>query len=187
MHNSDTVSKAFLRPGLVVLALILLSSAMQIAISSAHSLLVESNPEHGATLTQPPQQVSARFSQELDSKFSTLQIFNNAGSQVDNGDGGVDLYDADHTLLVVTLPPGLPNGVYVVHWSVVSVEDGDTTEGEFTFGVGETPPTGLISPAQSSSASEELDWPVIEIAASLGVLSIILVSATLFIWSSKRS
>jgi methionine-rich copper-binding protein CopC len=187
MQNSNEISKTLLRPGLVVLALILLSSVMQIAISSAHSLLVKSSPEHGAELAQSPQQVTAWFSQELDSKLSTLQVFDADGRQVDNGDGGVDLYDPDHASLIVTLPPGLPNGIYVARWSVVSIEDGDASEGEFTFGVGEAPATGFSLPAQSSSRPKKVGWPVIELAASLGILSIVIVSVSLFIWSSKRS
>lgn len=129
--------------------LTLLVWMLAVSAVSAHALLVKSEPEDGAELDRSPRQVTAWFSQELDTGFSTMQVFNAAGQQVDAGDGGVDLFDPDHATLVVNLPQELPGGGYTVRWAVVSVEDGDPTQGEFTFAVGHATaaPSGSLAGA----------------------------------------
>jgi methionine-rich copper-binding protein CopC len=140
-------------------------------VALAHALLVKSEPGNGAILAQPPAQVKAWFGQELDADFSTLQVFDAAGRQVDLGDGGVDLYDPDHASLVVSLPAALPNGPYRVRWSVVSVEDGDPTEGEFSFTVGQDDAGGGQTSAVTTAQTQPLrDLPLAWIAAGLGVV-----------------
>ncbi|RME72747.1 MAG: hypothetical protein D6784_13045 [Chloroflexi bacterium] len=109
--------------------------AVAVSPVAAHALLVRSTPADGASLDASPGRVTAWFSQELDEDFSTMQVFNSQEQQVDLGDGGVDLTDPDHTSMQVSLPDSLPSGVYTVHWSAVSAEDGDPSEGRFSFGI----------------------------------------------------
>ncbi len=161
------------RKGQMALLLALLASLFVVAGATAHALLLKSEPETGAVLAQPPQRVIAWFSQELDTGFSTLLLLDAQGRQVDNGDGGVDLNDPDHASLIVTLPPSLPPGVYTAHWTAVSAEDGDTTEGEFTFNVGEVEVVGQVSPVEVTSISNEGGWVVGWIVVGLAVLLII--------------
>lgn len=125
-------------------------------------------------LKQAPAQVTAWFSEELITGQSTLQVFDAAGRQVDKGEGGVDLNDPDHASMIVKLP-ALPDGAYMVRWQVV-LEDGDTTDGEFTFSVGEVPPMATqTSASESAPTSDGFNWPVGGMMASLGVLLIILI------------
>jgi methionine-rich copper-binding protein CopC len=76
-------------------------------------------------------------------KASTLQVMDDAGTQVDLGDGHVDLDDPDRKVMLVSLPD-LQQGVYTVHWTAQSAEDGHTAAGHFTFGVGIAPPDGGV-------------------------------------------
>lgn len=146
----------------ILLALIwlLLFSFMITSTVSAHSSLVRSEPENGEVLEESPAQVAVWFSEELDSQSSTILVFDSQYNQVDNGDGNVDLSDLDHLSMTVGLPP-LSSGTYTVQWAAVSVEDGDATEGGFTFTVG-NPTIQDKSPAKNASA-----WFVSRAAALL--------------------
>ncbi len=175
---------------LMALAMALLASIWLAAVVSAHGpeVLQKTEPADGVVLEQSPAQVTAWFSDELDTKLSTLQVFDSTGRQVDNGDGGVDLNDPDHATLIVSLP-ALPAGEYTARWTV-TLDDGDSVKGEFTFRVGDksaiaakssasqAPAPQAATSAQSSSgksAGLPLGW----IAAGLAVLVLIVGGLTL--------
>lgn len=124
----------FLLRALLLLALLLLLSLQTVfvGVASAHSSLISSEPANGSLLEESPERVLATFSEELDSGNSIIRVFDEEGTQVDNGDGGVDLDDLDHLSMVVTLP-SLPAGAYTVRWQALSADDGDDSEGAFTF------------------------------------------------------
>jgi len=142
---------------------------------SAHSELVKSEPEAGAILENSPVQVSAWFSQEMDSLTSNMRVFDTQNRQVDNGDGRVDLNDLDHLSMVVSLPP-LQSGTYTVHWVSVSDEDGDAEEGEFTFSV-----TSGTGPVETSAplVGTSLVWVI-------GIATVILIVAVLAMFGISR-
>ena len=73
----------------------------------------------------------AGYSEKLEAAFSKLQVFNEAGQEVDNRNQRLDPGNA--ALLIVSLPPLRP-GIYKVVWHVVSV-DTHTTQGSFKFEV----------------------------------------------------
>lgn len=182
MKQIVTLLHLYKRRGILSLFLAFLIPLMVTAtIASAHAVLVKSEPENGAALEQPPQQVIAWFGQELESRSSSIQVFNTDGRQIDNGDGGVDLYDPDHTSMIATLPDNLSNGTYTAHWSVVSVEDGDSEEGEFYFGVGETPSTPAQTTAAQTASSNDINgWPMGELILSIGILALVVVAVILY-------
>lgn len=165
------------------LGLALLASLWLAAGAAAHALLLRSEPAAGAALAQSPQQVIAWFSQELDTGFSALQVVDGEGYQVDAGDGGVDLNDPDHASLVVTLPADLPAGRYTAHWTAVSADDGDTTEGEFFFTVGETGSVQAIAASESAAAA----WTVWLVGGIVFGLGILLALVMVFAWGLSRS
>ena len=120
--------------------------------ASAHAYLAESTPMNGVLLDESPVEVTAEFLQEIGSNGSFLHVLDENGRQVDNGDSGLDLFDLGHKSMIVTLPEQLPDGQYTVEWVVVSAEDGDSTDGAFTFGVG----TDLLTlPADDSANSND--------------------------------
>ena len=103
---------------------------------SAHTVeLLKSDPPAGAVLDNSPAQVQAWFNEEMETKVSTLKVYNSSGNQVDQSDGGVDLNDADHASMIVSLPDSLPQDAYTVRWHAVLL-DGDATDGDFQFFVG---------------------------------------------------
>ncbi len=117
------------------LAFVLLLPALLLGAPAAraHAFLDHASPAVGSTVQRAPVAISLWFTQELEPAFSTVSVVDQAGNRVDGGDVRVDGKDA--TVLHVSLKP-LPPGRYKVIWHVVSV-DTHTTEGNFTFRVGE--------------------------------------------------
>lgn len=107
-------------------ALLLLGSA-----ASAHAFLDRAAPAVGSTVHGSPSSVRLWFTEPLEPAFTTIQVLDQTGKPVDNGDKAVDA--SDRTLLRISLPQ-LPAGTYRVVWRALSV-DTHVTEGDFTFDV----------------------------------------------------
>ncbi len=99
----------------------------------AHAHLVRATPAAGGTVQAAPSEVTLRFSEKLEPKFSSVLVRDLAGKQVDKGDATVD--KADRMVIRVLLPQ-LEPGVYTVEWRAVSA-DTHKVNGNFTFKVGE--------------------------------------------------
>jgi methionine-rich copper-binding protein CopC len=97
----------------------------------AHAFLDRAVPAVGGKVHGKPVEVRLRFSQPLEPAFSTVQVFDAAGKQVDRKDKGLD--PADASVLRVSLPPLAP-GVYRVVWRVLS-SDTHVSEGDYRFEV----------------------------------------------------
>src|SRR5215475_11000566 len=97
----------------------------------AHAFLKNAEPGVGSTVQTPPSEVRIRFSESIEPAFSSIQVFNASGKEVDKRDLHLDR--SDHALLHVSLPQ-LDAGIYKVVWRVVSV-DTHVTNGNFTFRV----------------------------------------------------
>ena len=96
----------------------------------AHAFLDRAEPRVGNTVRAAPREVTCWFTQNLEPAFSSLVVRDSTGAQVSVGRAGVSA-----NVLRVALKP-LPPGVYKVFWRVLSV-DTHTTEGDFSFRVGE--------------------------------------------------
>jgi hypothetical protein len=97
----------------------------------AHAFLDHAQPKVGSTLTGPPAEIKIWFTQNIEPAFSSIQVQDAQGREVDKKDAHPD--DKDKSLLIVSLPP-LPAGTYTVSWHVVSV-DTHKTQGHFEFTV----------------------------------------------------
>ena len=97
----------------------------------AHAFLDHADPAVGSTVHGSPPELSLWFTQELEPAFSTVEVVDQSGQEVDKRDKSVD--PTDRTLLRVSLPT-LPPGTYKVIWHVLSV-DTHTTHGDFKFTV----------------------------------------------------
>jgi methionine-rich copper-binding protein CopC len=108
-----------------VLPLILLGGAA----AHAHAFLDHANPRVGSTVRSAPSEVTLWFTQKLEPAFSSARVSNASGGRVDHGArvDGMQIH-----VSVGSLPPG----TYRVRWKVLSV-DTHTTEGNFTFRVGQ--------------------------------------------------
>jgi methionine-rich copper-binding protein CopC len=96
--------------------------------AGAHSLLLESVPAAGATLTVPPRTLALRFNNRIEKSLSRVRLLDAGGaarSLVIAADGA----PADR--LTATLPALAP-GPWRVEWQVLST-DGHVVSGRFEF------------------------------------------------------
>jgi copper resistance protein C len=99
------------------------------AVAHAHAYLDHANPRVGSTVRTAPREVTLSFSQKLEPSFSSAQVTDASGTRVDQG---AQVSGMQIRVPVKTLSPG----TYRVRWKVLSV-DTHTTEGSFTFRVGQ--------------------------------------------------
>lgn len=97
----------------------------------AHAFLDHADPMVGSTVSAPPTQVKIWFTQNIEPVFSSVEVQDAQGQEVDKKDMHQD--DKNKSLLIVSVPP-LPDGTYTVIWHVVSV-DTHRTQGRFKFTV----------------------------------------------------
>src|ERR1700758_4148162 len=97
----------------------------------AHAFLQRAEPSVGSTVQTSPNEVRIRFTENIEPAFSSIQVLDASGKEVDKRD--VHLDRSDHAVLHVSLP-WLGAGTYKVVWRVVSV-DTHVTNGNFTFRV----------------------------------------------------
>ena len=96
---------------------------------SAHVFLERSDPAVGSKIHSVPAAVRIWFTAAIEPAFSSIQVFDAVGKQVDKKDTHSDR--SSHSLLQISLPR-LGPGTYKVAWGVVSV-DTHVTKGDFTF------------------------------------------------------
>ena len=113
----------------IILLLIFVAGSARL---EAHAFLQRAEPAVGSTVQTSPSEVRIRFTENIEPTFSSIQVFDPSGKEVDKHDVGLDR--SDHALLHVSLPR-LGAGIYKVVWRVVSV-DTHVTSGSFTFQVG---------------------------------------------------
>jgi copper resistance protein C len=97
---------------------------------SAHAFLDRAEPRVGNKVATAPREVTLWFTQKLEPAFSSVTVTNPAGQRVDTGKPRVS-----GSQMSVSLRGG-GAGTYHVTWRVLSV-DTHTTEGNFTFQVGQ--------------------------------------------------
>jgi len=113
---------------IVSLFLIVLTAVARV---EAHAFLKDAEPGVGSTIQASPSEVRIRFTENIELAFSSIQVFDAYGKEVDKRD--VHLDRSDRARLHVSLPR-LEAGIYKVVWRVVSV-DTHVTNGSFTFRV----------------------------------------------------
>ena len=95
--------------------------------ASAHSLLLESAPTAGVTLTTAPRELMLRFNNRIEKSLSRVRVVDAGGiarTLAVSVDGAADR-------LIVPVPPLAP-GRWRVEWQVLSV-DGHVVTGRFEF------------------------------------------------------
>ncbi|MDP9232924.1 MAG: copper resistance protein CopC/CopD [Actinomycetota bacterium] len=112
--------------------------------AKAHSILVSSDPSAGEQLTTTPGLVVLRFSEPLNRRLSRAVLVDPRGQDFR---GIVESGDA----IDIRVPVDLP-GTYSVRWTSVSILDGHTLNGGYTFGVGVAAATNHSGEARSSSS-----------------------------------
>src|SRR5512136_358201 len=121
-----------MKRNMLVLALAIALSLGVFQVAFAHAKLDHCTPAVDAAVAQAPAQVVCVMSEEIDTKLSTLSVWDASGVQVDKQDAHVDLNDPDHKTLIVSLDPAnLKDGVYTVKYHTVTPDDGGVTDGTF--------------------------------------------------------
>lgn len=116
----------------------------------AHAELVEATPADGATVEGTLDEVSATFSEPLETDGSTFSLRNAAGERL--AVGGID--PADRTRLVIDPVPELGPGTYEVRWRAACA-DGHAEQDTWSFTVTAAPtpsPSPETTPASSANA-----------------------------------
>jgi methionine-rich copper-binding protein CopC len=108
--------------------LILILTLASISLAQAHAFLDHADPKVGSTVAAPSQ-VQVFMTMDLMKKtYTTLQVFDAKGAEVDNKDVRIDA-----ATMVVSVPK-LPAGTYTVAWKALAV-CGHKTSGTFSFTV----------------------------------------------------
>jgi hypothetical protein len=114
--------------------LIFVTSALFIVTTGtaakAHAFLDHAEPRVGSTVTTAPRELTLSYTQNLEPAFSAVEVSDANGKRVDLGKPSIS-----GAVMRVGLRP-LTAGTYRVRWHVLSV-DTHTTEGSFTFRVGQ--------------------------------------------------
>jgi copper transport protein len=117
-------------------------------VALAHANLLSSDPAGGSTVQTAPTELVLNYSEEPDPNLSQIELLNSSGATVDTGTPTLQ----GHTTLVVPITGDMPDGVYTVSWSAVSVDDGHTTTDSFSFGVGVKTSTGPSTSAPPTAS-----------------------------------
>jgi len=95
----------------------------------AHAFLERCDPAVGGKIHSAPEAVRIWFTEAIEPAFSSIEVFDATGKQVDKKDTHSDR--SSRSLLQISLPR-LGAGTYKVVWGVVSV-DRHVTKGAFRF------------------------------------------------------
>ena len=116
-----------------------------------HAFVINSDPSPSQLLKTPPSSIQVSLSEPVDERYSKISVLDSTGKQVDRKD--VHYVKGDHTLLSVSLPASVKDGVYTVSTKMLSEVDGHVTDNAFVFGVGKTiipvTSTGSVNRAES--------------------------------------
>jgi len=98
----------------------------------AHADLASATPAAGASVTTAPTEISITFTEEVEPKFSSIEVLDASGKRFD--DGKAQTAADNGKLLSVGLKPLAP-GIYKVIWSATSSDDSHKTKGSYEFTV----------------------------------------------------
>lgn len=125
------------------------------AAASAHATLSSAVPGFRERLERSPSRVELRFSQVVEAIPNGIVVFDGRGRVVSKP----ARLGSERRSLVASLPL-LARGAYTVRWQTLSVSDGHTVSGLFTFGVGVAapPPTDALGSRGPSGVEKLVRW-----------------------------
>jgi copper transport protein len=149
--------------------------------SYAHALIVRSDPTPSQSLPTPPAKVDVYFTDPVDIRYSVIKVLDPNGNEIQNKDE--HYITSDQTALSVSLPAGLPNGVYTVSTKVLDQTDGHVTENGFVFAVGVVAPQNSAQPKVSYSNVISIQDAVARFPALIGQVIVVGTAfSTLWLW-----
>ncbi len=147
-----------MKRSILIASLALVMTLGWAAAVSAHAVIDHCTPAPGSTVATAPGQVVCVMSEEIDTKQSTVSVWDANNTQVDKKDAHVDLNDPDHKTLLVSLDTAaMKNGIYTVKWHSVTPDDNGISDGTWQFIVGSaavTPmPTTIVVAGETTPAA----------------------------------
>jgi methionine-rich copper-binding protein CopC len=100
-------------------------------LAHAAAVPVSTTPVRYAALTHAPRVIRLRFSEAIVRKASDVKLTDLAGHQV----RVIAVKSRDDRSIEVRIAARLSEGVYMVHWTAVSILDGSKTSGRYQFTV----------------------------------------------------
>jgi methionine-rich copper-binding protein CopC len=113
-------------------ALAALLSMAGVGTALAHADLASADPAAGASVKTAPTTISITFTEEVEPKFSSIEVLDANGKRVD--DGAAHTAPDNEKLLSVGLKPLAP-GTYKVIWHATAADDSHKTKGSYAFTV----------------------------------------------------
>ena len=154
--------------------------------SYAHALIIRSAPIPSQSLATPPSKIDVYFTDPVDIRYSTIKVLDSSGKEIQNND--VHYITSDQTSLSVSLPTGLPNGIYTVNTKVLDQTDGHVTENGFVFAVGVAAPQNTAQPKVSYSNVISIQDAIARFPSLIGQVIVIGAAfSTLWLWKPISS
>ena len=119
------------RTSMALLALV--AAGLMASSADAHPTLKSANPPAEGVAVSGPTEIKLNFSEGVISKFSSVELTDQAGKKI--ATGKVVTNPKDQKELVVALQAPLKAGTYTVTWNIVSV-DTHRVHGTYSFKVG---------------------------------------------------
>ena len=98
----------------------------------AHADLASADPAAGASVKTAPTSLSITFTEEVEPKFSSIEVIDASGKRFD--DGKAQTAPDNEKLLSIGLKPLTP-GTYKVLWHATAADDSHKTKGSYEFTV----------------------------------------------------
>jgi len=151
------------------------------AVALGHAAFVGSTPEPGKRVGAAPSQVTLGFTEPLNSRLSSVELFAASGGR--RLDASVKAQRGRR--LVLTPNRRLPTGAYRLSWHTVSTEDGHALEGSFSFGVRAAAAGGEHAVEQSPLARH--GWLRVALRGLLYVMALLFLASLMLPWLVARS
>jgi methionine-rich copper-binding protein CopC len=151
--------------------LAMLASMLGVGTAGAHSAVVGSNPENGASIQVPPDNVSVSFNEALQAQFAALTVTGPGDSRDQWSKGEPSVEGATVSVDLGDLGPA---GVYTIAYRVTSA-DGHPVQGTLNFTLTEAGPGTPVTPAASAGDSSSS-----ESSSSIPVWGFILAGVVVF-------
>jgi copper transport protein len=167
-----------LRFSLIVLPVLALIGALLFALgpqpAEAHALLARSDPASNAQLKGPPTDVTAFFTESLDTHLSKLRVVDSNGDTVDDGNL---TYGPDPAQMEIGIKGTLQPGYYTVLWETLSAVDGHLFKGFYTFTVlnpdGTQPQGQAFQGGSSGGTTAKPDTVAVRWGRLLGITAVL--------------
>lgn len=177
LRRQGVIARRLAMAGLLLLALALPAPRP----ASAHADLVAADPPTQSILPEAPTQMRFWFTEPLE-RFE-IQVLNASQQRVDMDDARI--VEGTGQLVIVSLQPGLPDGIYRTTWEALSPVDGHITRGTIPFFIGQ--PSELPGNVDESTSVGSSGGALGAVARALAIIaSITAVGSVWFVLLVQR-